>query len=228
MQRPRTDYWTPLAGLLAAVTFVVGTLFVVESPDSNDSDAKVLAWYADHGHRLQNIIGAYLLAFCGLFLVWFGSGLRQRLRAAEGPGGRLSGVALAGATLCAGMLWIGAAACATISGSKSLGGVAGPTNADVARFLPQIGYPAILLFAMFGAIAMIDAASVVALRTGVLPRWLAWLGFVCTIVLLFAAVFLPAIAFPIWLLATSIVMFRLPALGDESATDRAQPLARPA
>jgi len=223
MQEARRDIWTPLAGVLAALTFFFGLLFVADGPGNNDPDAKVLAWYADHGHRLQQIIGVYLLAFCGLFLIWFAAGLRQRLRAAEGPGGRLSNIALAGATLCAGMLWIGAAAAVAVSGAKSVGGVAGPQTADVARFLPHVGYAAILIFAMFGAIAMIDAASIVALRTGILPRWLVWLGFVCAIVLLFGLAFLPVIAFPIWLLAASVVLFRLPAFEAEPVTVVSKP-----
>jgi hypothetical protein len=75
--------------------------------------------------------------------------------------------------------------------------------------VPQIGFPAILVFAMFGAIALIDATSIVIMRTGVLPRWFAWLGFVCAVVLLFGAVFIPMIALPIWLLAGSVILFRL-------------------
>jgi len=51
---------------------------------------------------------------------------------------------------------------------------------------------------------------VVIMRTGVLPRWLAWLGFVCGVVLLFGVVFLPVIALPIWLIAASIVLYRQP------------------
>jgi hypothetical protein len=218
MQEVRRDFWTPLAGVLAAVTFVAGLLCIVSSPDNSDSDAKVLAWYADQGHRLTNLIGAYLLAACGLFILWFGAGLRQRLRAAEGPGGRLSSVALGGAILLAGMLWVGAAAAAAISGAKSFGGVRGPESADVARFLPQVGYAAILLFGMFGAIALIDAASLVALRTGVLPRWLALLGLLCAVVLLFGVVFLPMVALPIWLIAASFVLFRLPSVEAEPVT----------
>jgi hypothetical protein len=218
MQQPRRDLWTPVAGVLAAVTFVVGIVFGSDGPDSTDSDAKVLAWYADHGHRVQHIIGLYLLALCGLFLVWFGAGLRQRLRTVEGPGGRLTNIAFAGATLSAAMIWVGAAAIASISGAKSLGGTPGPTTADIARFLPQIGYAAILIFAMFGAIAMIDATSIVAWRTGILPRWFAYLGFLCGIVLLFAVVFLPMVAFPIWLLAASFVFFKLPSIEAEPVT----------
>jgi hypothetical protein len=41
-----------------------------------------------------------------------------------------------------------------------------------------------------------------------LPRWLAWFGFVCGGVLLFAAIFLPVIALPIWLIAASVVLRR--------------------
>jgi hypothetical protein len=141
MQQPRRDVWTPLAGVLAAITFVAGVILSSASPNSKDSDAKVLAWYASHGHRLANLVGAYLLAFCGLFLLWFVSGLRQRLRAAEGPGGRLANVALGGGVLLVGMLWVGAAALVAISGGESFGGNPPLKTADLARFLPQIGFP---------------------------------------------------------------------------------------
>jgi hypothetical protein len=49
---------------------------------------------------------------------------------------------------------------------------------------------------------------VVIWRTGVLPRWLAWLGFICGVVLLFGVIFLPMIALPVWLIAMSIVLYR--------------------
>jgi hypothetical protein len=213
--QPRRDIWTPVAGLLAAITFVAGGILATASPDSGDSDAQVIAWYNDHGHRLANIIGAFLLAFCGLFFLWFASGLRQRLRAAEGPGGRLTNVALGGAVLFVAMLWMGGAALAAISAAESFGGTPPLQSADVARFLPSAGFGAILVFSAFGAIALIDATSIVIMRTGVLPRWFAWLGFVCTIALLFGVVFLPMIALPIWLVAGSVILFRLPSIEAE-------------
>jgi MFS family permease len=210
MATPRRDFWTPTAGILAAVTFVVGLAATADSPDNDDTDQQIVAWYADHGHRVGVIIGAFILAFCGLFLLWFASGLRQRLRLAEGPEGRLANVALGGAVLLVALLWVGAAALAAIPAGVSLGGSSQLTNADLGRFLPSIGFGSILLFAMFGAIALIDATSVVIMRTDVLPRWLAWLGFVCGVVLLFGVVFLPVIALPIWLIAASIVLYRQP------------------
>jgi hypothetical protein len=215
MQQPRRDLWTPSAGVLAAVTFVIGLILVSNSPDNNDTDAQVVAWYADHGHRVSILIGAYLLAFCGILFLWFVAGLRQRLRAAEGPGGRLANVALGGAVLFVGMLWVGAAALGAIPGAESLGDSSPLRTADIARFVPSIGFGAILIFGAFGAIALIDATSIVAMRTGILPKWFAWLGFVAAVVLLFAVVFLPMIALPIWLLAASYVFFKLPSIEAE-------------
>lgn len=210
MQQARRDLWTPIAGVLAAVTFVVGLILVSNSPDNNDTDAQVVAWYTDHGHRLSVLIGVYFLAFCGLFFLWFASGLRERLRAAEGSGGRLANVALGGAILFVGMLWAGAAALAAIPGAESLGDSTALRVADIARFVPSIGFGAILIFGAFGAIALIDATSIVAMRSGSLPNWFAWLGFVAAVVLLFGLVFLPMVALPIWLLAASYVFFRQP------------------
>jgi hypothetical protein len=201
----------------------VGVAAVANSPDSDDSDAKVLAWYAKHSHRVGVIVGVFVLMFFGLFLLWFASGLRERLRAAEGPGGRLTNVALGGALLCVGLVWVGAFALAAVPAGQSIGGEPAVSNADVARFLPQLGFGAILIGGMFGAIGLIDAASIVIWRTKVLPRWLAYLGFACGIVLLFGFVFLPMIALPVWLIATSVVLLRRPSAEAEATPAPALP-----
>jgi MFS family permease len=216
MSGPRRELWTPIAGIAATVTFIVGVLMVGNSPEGSDSNAKVLAWYADRGHRTGVIIGAYVLMFFGLFLLWFAAGLRQRLRTAVGEDGRLANVALGGAVLCIALVWGGALALAAIPAGEAFGSEPAITNSDLARFLPQVGFGAILVGGMFGAIAMIDAASVVGLRTGLFPRWLVWLGFVCGVVLLFGAFFLPLIALPVWLIGMSVVLFRRP---EESPTE---------
>ncbi len=222
MQTAKRDIWTPLAGYLAALTFVVGLILATHTPDDKDPDAKVLSFYAKHGNRVGIIIGAYVLTFCALFLIWFAAGLRERLRAAEGPGGRLTDVALGGGILAAVGLSTGAIALAAVSAGQSFGGT--PLNtADVARFIPSIGFGMILIPGMFGAIALIDAVSIVIWRTGILPRWLAWLGFVCGVLLLFGVVFLPVIALPVWLVATSIALQR----SGSTSTAAAAPATSP-
>jgi len=216
MKQPGRDLWTPIAGVLAAVTFVVGLLFTSNTPGGKDTDAQVLAWYANHGnHRPGILVGAFVLAFCGLFVLWFASGLHQRLRAAEASGGHLATVALGGAILLIGMLWVGGAALAAVPAAQAFGGEPPLEVADVARIVPNVGFGAILLFGAFGAIALIDATSILIVRTGILPRWFAWLGFVATVALLFGVLFIPMIALPIWLLAASVILFRSPSVEGE-------------
>jgi len=222
MKASRRDFWTPIAGIAAAVTFIVGVASAANGPSSDGSDAKVLAWYAKHSHRVGVIVGVFILMFFGLFLLWFAAGLRERLRAAEGPEGRLANVAFGGAILSVALVWAGSFAMAAVPAGISFGDQPAVASADVARFLPQMGFGAILVGGMFGAIALIDATSIVAIRTGVLPRWLAYLGFVCSVALLFGSIFLPTIALPIWLIAAGVVLLRGQSTA-EGAADAAPP-----
>jgi hypothetical protein len=56
------------------------------------------------------------------------------------------------------------------------------------------------------AALLVLAASIVAHRTGLLPRWLALAGFVVAPALLFAIFFLPLFAWLAWVLAISVVL----------------------
>ena len=68
MKTPRRDIWTPLAGYAAALTFVVGVFLASDSPDSDASDAKVIADAAERVEArypaLVGGIGVYK-ACCG-------------------------------------------------------------------------------------------------------------------------------------------------------------------
>jgi hypothetical protein len=55
---------------------------------------------------------------------------------------------------------------------------------------------------------MIDAASVLIVRTGVLPRWIGYYGFFAAVALLFSAFFVPVLTLVLWVLFVSIAMLR--------------------
>jgi hypothetical protein len=123
-----------------------------------------------------------LLIFAAFFFLWFLGVLHSTLREAEGERLGFSSVLLAGGVLFIALMLAGAA-------------VEIIYPASLARFEnfqqdAQLGFLSLALsgwiyrFAFVGMAALIAAASVVLLRTGVLPKWLAWAGFVAALVAL--------------------------------------------
>ena len=67
------------------------------------------------------------------------------------------------------------------------------------------GYAVFVSSVMTGAM-LVFATSIVSLRTLVLPRWLALVGFLVAAVLLFAVFFFPLFLWMAWILAVSVVL----------------------
>jgi hypothetical protein len=209
MSGSRWERWGPLAGIVFAVLFVVG-LSLNNIPSADDSAAKIASFYNDGGDRAQVIISSYVLWLAGLFFFWFVASLRTKLIAVEGAPGRLTSITFGGGLVFIALLMAAAACFASVAGDITFGGE-DFVGAEGARFLPELGYPLLLIGGMFAVIAMIDAASILIIRTGVLPRWIGYFGFVTAVALLFAVVFLPMIFFVLWILFVSVAMWRAPA-----------------
>ena len=105
------------------------------------------------------------------------------------------------------MLIAAACALAFIPGEITFGDV-NNINPELERILPDLAFPLLSVGAMFPAIAMIDATSVLALRTGTLPRWIGWFGFVAAVGLLFAGFFLPMILLLLWVVFVSVALLQ--------------------
>ena len=104
-------------------------------------------------------------------LIWFLGELWARLRSAEGGNGRLSGIAFGGGLVAAAMFLL-----------VDMVNLAGAIRADedgkidpgVAATLYDVSGLSIAA-AAFALSVLAFATAAVAFRTGVLPRWLAWL-----------------------------------------------------
>jgi len=202
----RREPWGPAAGIAFVVLFVVG-LSLIDFPDGDSSPLKIAAFYNDNGERAQLIIGSYLLMLAALFFLWFLAGLRARLMIAEGPPTRLTGIVFGGGLVFTVMLMAAAACFMSVAANIAFGDEKF-VGIEAARLLPQLGYPLLLIGGIFGAIAMIDAASILIVRTGVLPRWVGLYGFAAAVILLFSVFFLPMLALLIWVLCVSATMWR--------------------
>jgi hypothetical protein len=208
--------WAPISGIAFVVLYVVG-MIVSKTPDSADPAATITAYYSDSkSHRVWMIIAAYVLIGGAMLFLWFLSGVRSRLRAAEGGDGTLSTFAFGAGVVSVGMLCIGALSLAAVPGSMSFGENKVPVGADTIVIADSIGYGAILIGAMLSAAVMIFAVSAVTLRTGALPKWSAWVGILAAIALLFAAIWIPQVALLIWTLCVSIAMLARPAVATQA------------
>jgi hypothetical protein len=158
------------------------------------------------------IVAAYILIAAGLVFLWFLSCLRSRLRAAEGDVGTLSTLTFAAGVVFVGLLAVGALALAAVPASISFAENRVPTGADTVQTAQSLGWGAILVGGMLSAAVMIFTTSILTLRTGALPKWSAWVGFLAAIALLFAVIWIPQIALLIWALCISGAMLARPAV----------------
>ena len=227
MSDSRWERWGPVAGIAFVVLFIVG-MSLVDFPSADDSIQKIVSFYNDNGDRAQLIIAGYLIWFSGLFFFWFIAGLRARLLAVEGPPGRLTSIAFGGGLAFIALLMAAAACFIAIAGDITFGGddFGGPKGALLAgaRFVPELGF-AFLVGGALAAIALVDASSLLIVRTGMLPAWIGYFGFVAAIGLLFAGFFIPMILFLLWVIFVSVAMWRMAPPAPVPASPPAAPPA---
>lgn len=210
------DRLAGLGGIAFAVLFALG-MMVPPSPGGGESQETITNMFADSGDRMLIIIGAFLLAFAGLALVSFLLGLYYRLRQAEGEPGRLSVTVLVTGILFVSMLFVTSSTIGAVASGIEFGEEPQPGN-EIPTFLLYVGFLALTVNGMLAMIVTIVLTSVLARRTGVLPQWLVWTGFVCAVVLVFSVVFLPMLALSVWTAAAGVAMLTSPAAQPERAT----------
>jgi hypothetical protein len=186
-----------VAVLVFAVLLVAGILAPGETPAADDPDEEIVEFYEDSGNQKALVTMVYFVTVSSLALVVFAT---TQFRS----GTTLASIARAMAYVAAAGFAIGSVALAAV-GAEGLFSDA-PIDAGAARFLPSVGYGIMLIVGGLAAAAMIAAASADWQRSGTMPRWLCWLGYVCAVILLGGVVFLPMGAMIVWAVATGIVL----------------------
>jgi hypothetical protein len=196
-------------GPVAAVLFValwIAATFVSRTPDGSKGVNEAAAYYTDSTKSVMMVVAAYLFVIAALVFLGFLVCLRGRLAEAEGGDGPLTTLGFTSGAIAAAMMLVGTFALVAVPGGVEFGGLDAPTNGEVTLFIQQMGWGAILVGAMFPAALTIFVTSIIARRTGALPGWIVWLGFVAAIVLLFAAIWIPQIALLIWVLVVGFAL----------------------
>jgi hypothetical protein len=202
--KPLWERWAPLTGVISIACSLVGVMFVLNQPQTKDSNAKIAAYFADHSHRVQGAVSFFVFLAGILLLLAFLGTLRERLLTAEGQPGRLTALAY-GAGVASLPLWgismlLANAVSFTVSESSSF-----TLDPNTFRLLSVASYFT-WVAALFVSSVVVWTTSAVALRTGVLPRWYALAGIVVGVVQLFGLFFFPFVAWWLWIAVTSVLL----------------------
>jgi len=203
----RAPWAAGVAGLVFATLFSVSMVLFYRQPRAGSSAAEIAEWYLRDRGRAIGFVGVYLTPFAGIAFLWFVATVRSRIGAREDK--FFATVFLGGAILFVGMLYGAAAAI-----SAPLAAVkfqdAPPPSPDVFVYTRGLAYTLLFVFGLRAAAVFMIVSSTIALRTGALPRWVAYVGFAVALVLLFSVSYIRAIvfAFPAWVALVSIVALR--------------------
>ena len=203
----KLERWAALSGIVFVVLMLTGASFVADVPKADASAQEIALYLTDSGTHTRNIVGAYLWVLGGLAFLGFIAGLRSVLRRAEGDSGPLSSLVFGAGVVFTAVWSVSAAALAAVAYAVKFSDAA-VTNPDLVRVLPQLGSLLLLLGGGFAGILLVLATSVLTLRTGVLPRWLAWFGILVAVALAFDVTYMNIIPFVAWVAGASIVLLR--------------------
>ncbi len=203
-------------GIAAVILFLVGSFIPGAFPQPGDPVEEIQSFYQEK--RTALLVGYIVLGLGAVAFVWFLGAFRAALGRAEGPSARLTSVTFAGGILqLVNGIVGGAVSLAVVFGGAA---AADPSLSHLAFNMANISTASYgFTIALF-----IGASSLLAIRTGVLPRWLALLGFVTVAVGLIGTLtifsdegfFSPGGAygyvgfalFSIWLIAVSITLMQ--------------------
>jgi hypothetical protein len=197
--------WAALSGIVFVVLMLTGAYFVTDVPEADASAQEIAGYLTDSGDHRRNIIGAYLWVLGGLAFLGFVAGLRAVLRRAEGDPGTLSSLVFGAGVVFTAVWSVSAAALAAVAFAVEFAD-APVSDPDLVRALPQLGSLLLLLGGGFAGILLVAATSILAFRTGVLPRWLAWLGIPVAVALVVDVTYMNILPFVGWVLVASITL----------------------
>jgi len=177
----RVARWSPISGIIFVALYVAAGVIFSNEPNPGASDATTLAYYTDDGNQLKLEVAFLLASVAAPFFLWFTASLSVRLRQAEGESGWLSRVVLVSGGAFAAVMLIGAATYQFASDALDDNPDRFQLDPDVARLLNNAAYTLSSEAAFPLAAPLVLAASLVFLRTALLPRLLGRIGLGVTV-----------------------------------------------
>jgi len=187
-----------IAGVIFSVLLIVGLGLARYAIPADPSLPG--AWMSDPGRRKAVRLALDLVPFAGIAFLWFIGVLRNRL-------GELEDQFFATVFLASGLLFVACMfAAAAVMGALIESVAASNIDSATYYFGRHISDALINLFAMKMAAVFMVSACTIGLRTAIFPRWVAFSGYACALVLLVVIANWRwiTLVFPIWMLLISV------------------------
>ena len=190
-----------VAGIIFSVLLVVA-LGIIRIAVPSDP-ARLGPWLIDPASRRVISFAIELIPFSGIAFLWFIGVLRNRLGSREDQ--FFATVFLgSGLMFLACLFGAGSIVGAFLEQMMSRNGT--QPNMEIYEFVRRVSHAFVNIFAIKMAAVFMFSTSAIALRTTIFPRWIAFLGFACGLVLLLVIANWGWIAliFPMWTLVVSM------------------------
>lgn len=196
--------WIGISGVLFSILYFVTLVLLRLSVPADPNDPG--NWLNDPSLRDRIGLALHLVPFAGIAFLWFMAVLRNRIGASEDR--LLSTVFLGSGLLFLSLLF---AAATVARGLLDISVDSQRVPTETYRLGRSMAYTLMHVFATRMAAVFMFVTSSIGLRTGVLARWVSFVGFGCGIVLLlvisnFAWI---ALVFPLWVLVVSSYILHL-------------------
>lgn len=205
-------------GILFVVMVMVSAVLPGAPPSTSDSAVKIVEYFRDNADAIR--AAAVLGIVATLPLAWWAAGIYRWLERATGNS-RLGVMVVIGVAVGA----VAAGVSSVIYAVVAMVGELGAGGTFGTKFYYLLGTNLTGIVAIGTALA-VGAVSAGILRTGMMPKWVAWLGGLVVVASLggsliavsgndvvFAITFIGYLTFALWLVIVSILMLRRP-VGD--------------
>ena len=191
----RTPRIAGVSGVVAALLLGVTMVLVRSSVPAGPSGAA--SWVVDPSRRDALQVALNLVPFAGIFFLWFMGAVRDYF--GEGEGRFFASLFLGSGLLFIAMLFVL---------SASAHGL--PASADAAQDASRLQLVLTLLSDYLTRMAAVFTMATTSIGSGLglFPRWLALLGYLVAVVLLFVNIPWSELIFPVWVLILSSYMFQ--------------------
>jgi hypothetical protein len=195
----KTPRAAAIAGIVFSILFIISVVLIRISVPANPQEAGALL----SGSRKTVTLGLHLLPFAGIAFLWFIGVLRDRLGAYEDR--FFATVFLGSGLLFLAMLFASAAVAGGIM--MAYGMTPGKLmESGTYTFGRTVVYQIINIYAVKMAGVFMISTCMLSIRTGIFPRWMAFLGYALALLLLLSTGYLKwaLLVFPLWVLLISV------------------------